>query len=104
MDFDQGRRVGHGGEIIQETLKWKEFNTEDTEEPQSSLREERKKAPEILPGPFLLKTKDCFVSLPVEFQGELELAGVEGGGWLACGAGGTGRGIAELVHPGDIGV
>ena len=42
--------------------------------------------------------------LPVEFESELELAGVEGCGWLAGGAGGTGRGIAELVHPGDVGV
>jgi len=38
LDFDQGRKVGHGREIIQETRKRTDLNTEGTEESQSSLR------------------------------------------------------------------
>ena len=41
--------------------------------------------------------------LPVEFEGELELAGVEGRTWLAGGANGTCRGIAKLVHRCNVG-
>ena len=44
------------------------------------------------------------MQLPVQFEGELELAGVEGSGRLASGAGGGDQGVAKLVNRGNVGV
>jgi len=61
-------------------------------------RGRRQRAPRSCRGaPFQLSP------LPAELEGELELARVVRGGWLAGGTGQAGQGIAKLVDGGNVG-